>query len=108
MDYYLEAFLGPRGGPNWSDPYALPLLADDVSNLPPAFVTVAAHDPLHDDGVAYHRRLLASGTPSLLRREPALAHSYMRARHVSTPAMAGFKAITGALRTLAGEGRLPG
>ena len=108
MDYYLEAFLGPRGGPNWSDPYAIPLLARDLSNLPPAFITVAAHDPLHDDGVAYHERLLASGTRSLLRREPALAHSYMRARHVSAPAMAGFKAITGALRSLAGEGKLPG
>jgi acetyl esterase len=108
MNYYLEAFLGPRGGPNWRDPYAIPLLAEDFSNLPPAFITVAAHDPLYDDGVAYHERLVAARTPSLLRREPALAHSYMRARNVSAPAMAGFKAITGALRSLAGEGGLPG
>ena len=42
-----------------------------------------------------------------LRREPALAHSYMRARHHSRPAMAGFRAIARAVKALAHDGRLP-
>jgi acetyl esterase len=107
MEYYLAAFLGPRGSPQRSDPYAVPLLARDLSGLPAAFITVAAHDPLHDDGVIYHRALQHAGVPSALRREPALAHSYMRARHHSRPAMAGFRAIARAVKALAHDGRLP-
>ena len=30
MIYYLESFLGPRGGANWSDPYAVPNLSPDL------------------------------------------------------------------------------
>ncbi|MEJ1156987.1 alpha/beta hydrolase [Prosthecomicrobium sp. N25] len=107
MDYFLQAFLGPPGAPAWTDPTALPLLAADLAGLPPAFITVAGHDPLHDDGVRFHERLGAAGVPSRLRREPELAHSYMRARHHSGPAMAGFRAIAEAVRVLAREGRLP-
>ncbi len=107
MEYYLDAFLGPLGSPQRGDPYAVPLLAQDFSGLPPAYITVAAHDPLHDDGLLYHRALQRAGVPSALRREPALAHSYMRARHHSAPAMAGFEAIAGAIRSLAHDGRLP-
>lgn len=98
MIYFLSAFMGPEGNPNWSDPLAAPLLAHDLTNLPPAFITVAAHDPLYDDGVSFHARLLAAGGKSELREEPELAHSFMRARHVSRPAMAGFEAIVDAIR----------
>jgi acetyl esterase len=107
MIYYLESFLGPRDGPNWSDPKAVPNLATDLSGLPPTFITVAAHDPLCDDGIIFHESLNRSGIPSQLRIEPALAHSYMRARHQSPPAMAAFKAIIEAIRHLGHEGALP-
>jgi acetyl esterase len=100
MLFYLESFLGPCGSKAWSDPYAVPNLAD-VRDLPPAFITVAAHDPLYDDGIAFHEKLKAAGVASTLRREPALAHSYMRARHVSAPAKAGFDAIVHAVRNFA-------
>ena len=107
MIYYLESFLGPRGAANWSDPYAVPLLAQDLRCLPPAFITVAAHDPLYDDGVMMEAKLKAAGVPVMLRREPALAHSYMRARHGSEPAMAGFTAIVAAVRSLGHDGCFP-
>jgi acetyl esterase len=107
MIYYLESFLGSRGSPNWSDPYAVPLLAPDMSRLPPAFITVAAHDPLCDDGVMMEVRLSAAGVPVALRREPVLAHSYMRARYESRAAMAGFQAIVAAMRSLGHDGCLP-
>lgn len=108
MQFYLESFLGPQGSANWSNPYAVPNLAEDVSGLPHAFITVAAHDPLHDDGVIFHEKLKRAGVPSLLRREPALAHSYMRARKVSPPAGEGFAAIVRAIHHLAHEGQLSG
>jgi acetyl esterase len=101
MRFFLTSFLGPEGSPAWSDEKAVPLLAATVEGLPPAFITVAGHDPLHDDGVMFHDRLLAAGVASTLRREPRLAHSYMRARHHSTVAMQGFQAITAALRQFA-------
>jgi acetyl esterase len=107
MSFYLSAFLGPPGSPAWTDPYAVPLLAESLAGLPPAFITAAAHDPLRDDGVLFHERLNAAGVASRLREEPVLAHSYMRARNHSVPARAGFDAIVAAVRALAHEGKLP-
>jgi acetyl esterase len=101
MQFYLESFLGTPGSPAWSDEKAVPLLARTLEGLPPAFITVAEHDPLYDDGVQFHERLVAAGIPSTLRREPLLAHSYMRARHHSAPAMESFLAIVSALKAFA-------
>jgi acetyl esterase len=98
MSFYLRSFLGPEGSPAWCDEKALPLLAQSLEGLPPAFITVAGHDPLYDDGVMFHQRLLGSGIDSRLREEPALAHSYMRARHHSAVAKAGFEAILTAVK----------
>ena len=108
MIFYLDSFLGRRGGPNWRDPYAVPNIATDLSGLPPAFISVAAHDPLCDDGIIFHDKMKKAGRQATIRKEPALAHSFMRARHVSKPAMAAFEAVVLAIRGLAHEGVLPG
>lgn len=107
MIYYLESFLGRPGAKAWRDPYAVPNIATDLEGLPPAFITVAGHDPLCDDGEIFFEKLKAARIPARIRREPALAHSYMRARHVSTPAMEGFMAISEAVHLLAHEGMPP-
>jgi acetyl esterase len=104
---YITAFLGPQGSENWRDPLALPNLAEDVSGLPPSFITVAGHDPLHDDGVIFAEKLKRAGVPVVLREEPTLAHSYWRSRHHSKAAMAGFEAIVEAVQHLGHEGFLP-
>ncbi|VVE38092.1 alpha/beta hydrolase [Pandoraea fibrosis] len=40
-----------------------PLRADDLRGMPSAVIAIAGHDPLHDEGVAYARRLEAAGVP---------------------------------------------
>jgi acetyl esterase len=107
MIFYLESFLGPRESGNWTNPYAVPLIAPDLSRLPPAFIAVAAHDPLCDDGILFAERLKQAGIPAMLRQEPELAHSYMRARHHSVPAKKGFDAVIEALRSLSHDGCAP-
>ena len=101
MHHYLTAFLGPEGSPAWRDEKAVPLQAATVEGLPPAYITVAEHDPLCDDGMLFHEKLLSGGIPSTLKREPQLAHSYLRARHHSPPAMQGFREIISALMSFA-------
>lgn len=98
MKYYLQSFLGPENSSNWRDEKAVPNLLRDVSGLPSTFITVAGHDPLHDDGIIFAHKLKAGGIACTLREEPALAHSYMRARNVSAPARKGFDAIVEALK----------
>lgn len=99
MKFYLDSFLGTEAGQ--ADKYGVPLKETNLSGLPPAFITAAAHDPLHDDAILFSERLQAAGVPAEVRREPALAHSYMRARAVSAPAKAGFEAIVQAIRNFA-------
>jgi acetyl esterase len=43
------------------NPYASPLLADDLSGLPPAHILSAEYDPVCDDGPAYAARLTEAG-----------------------------------------------
>lgn len=107
MIFYLDSFLGPKDSGSWNDPYAVPMLAPSLEGLPACFIAVAMHDPLCDDGLLFAEKLKAVGIPVATRKEPALAHSYMRARHVSEPARKGFDAIVEALRTLSHDGCLP-
>ena len=58
------------------DPAASPLLADDLSGLPPALVYTAGFDPLRDQGNRYARAMVAAGVEVDLREEPSLIHAF--------------------------------
>jgi acetyl esterase len=53
-----------------------PLVADDLSNLPPALVLVAGFDPLRDEGVDYAKRLVEAGNPVTLSNYEGMVHGF--------------------------------
>ncbi|WP_157216342.1 alpha/beta hydrolase [Flavisphingomonas formosensis] len=57
-------------------PWASPLLAEDLSRLPPATVITAECDPLRDEGKAYAERLIASGVPARYADYAGVFHGF--------------------------------
>jgi acetyl esterase len=96
MDWYRGHYLPDESAAR--DPRASPLLADDLTGLPPAYIATAGFDPLRDEGEEYAARLRAAGVPVALRRHRGLVHAFMSAVQVSPKAReAGLEAV-GALR----------
>jgi len=57
-------------------PWVSPLLAEDLSRLPPATVITAECDPLRDEGRAYAERLNASGVPARYTDYAGVFHGF--------------------------------
>ncbi len=77
-----------RSDEDRKNPLGSPLLAGNHANLPPAIVTVAGFDPLHDEGVAYAEKLQAAGVPVTLVRHNDLTHAWVTMVGVVPPARA--------------------
>ncbi len=57
-----------------ASPYAAPARADDLSGLPPAYITSAEFDPNRDEAIGYAQRLLQAGVSVELHQWPGTFH----------------------------------
>lgn len=74
MQWYWDHYLhSPAEACN---PYAAPLVAQDLSGLPPALVITAECDPLCAEGAAYARRLQEAGVPSTYSCYDGMIHGF--------------------------------
>lgn len=59
-----------------ADPWVSPLLADDLSGLPPALILTAGFDPLRDEGRQYAEALRAAGVVVDYREFGSIVHGF--------------------------------
>lgn len=69
-----EMYLGNEYGTDRVSPYAAAARASDLSNLPPALVTVGTMDLFRDDNIHYAQRLMAAGVPTDLQVFAGMFH----------------------------------
>ena len=86
---FAEGFILERGDMQWfislyapsesqrKDPRASPILAPDLSGLPPALVLTAAFDLLRDEGEAYAAAMRVAGVGVTARRMRGLVHGFL-------------------------------
>ena len=81
-----------------TDPRLSPLLAADLSGMPPTYVVTAGFDPLRDEGEAFAKRLADAGVPVTLRRQDTLIHGFANLFNLSRTARAAMDEVVVALR----------
>lgn len=70
------ALLGQEPGGADISPYAAAARAEDLSGLPPAFISVGALDLFIDEDIEYARRLIRAGVPTELHVFPGAFHGF--------------------------------
>jgi acetyl esterase len=97
MRWFYEQYLRtPDDAADWR---VSPLLAPDLSRLPPAYVLTAGYDPLCDEGDAYAARLAAAGVPVTHRRFPGQVHGFVTNGRVIRAAETALDEVAAALKS---------
>ncbi|MEQ8349202.1 MAG: alpha/beta hydrolase [Sneathiellaceae bacterium] len=89
MNYFENLYLqgeGPR-----TDWRASPILAEDLTGLPPATIVTAGFDPLRDEGRAYADRLRDAGVPVTYKCFDGQIHGFFTMGRVIPEADAGIR-----------------
>jgi acetyl esterase len=79
-------------------PGMAPGRAENLAGLPPAYIAVAGHDPLRDDGIRYGELLAAAGVPVEVDNAETLVHGYVGYAGVVPAATAALDRGLAALR----------
>ena len=75
-EYSWDFYLGEnyRRGAETVPYLAAPARAEDLSGLPPAYISTMEFDPLRDEGVQYALKLMQAGVPTELHSYPGTFH----------------------------------
>jgi acetyl esterase len=79
-------------------PYASPLLASDLSGLPPALIITAECDPLRDEGEAFARRLEQAGVAVECTRYAGMIHPFFSLAGAIPRALDAIQQVADAVR----------
>lgn len=75
LNWFHRCYVPP--GADLSDPRLSPLVARDLSGLPPAYLITAGLDPLRDDAILYGERLKQAGVPVVQVDYPTMIHGFL-------------------------------
>jgi len=81
-----------------SEAYASPLLCDDLTDLPPAYIMTAHFDVLRDDGAQYAEALEQAGNQVVYECFDSLVHGFMNLAPQLPVASQAFEQVTVAVR----------
>ncbi|MCD8193761.1 MAG: alpha/beta hydrolase [Tannerellaceae bacterium] len=71
-----QAYLGKYASTEALPPYAVPALADNLKDLPPAYIEVGDLDIFRDEAISYAARLARSGSNIELLVRPGCPHGF--------------------------------
>ncbi len=97
IDWFESQYLR-RSDLDRTDPRVSPLLAESLSGLAPALISVAGFDPLRDEGESYAAALRAAGTPVDLRYMGSLTHGFVNLFQLGGDSAVGTSELISALR----------
>ena len=97
MKWYIRQYASES---QYEDPDASPLLAPDLSGMPPALVVTAGFDVLRDEGEQYAQRMREASVVVSRRRFGGLIHGFVNAFGVSPASRDGLIETAGATRAM--------
>lgn len=95
MDWFHERYV--QDPVHLRNAYRAPLLASDLSGLPPATVLTAGFDPLRDEGRAYADRLDDAGVAVRREHFPGMIHGFVSMTRELSTAQDGLDAVAAGL-----------
>lgn len=93
-----KALLGEGAGGKDVSPYAAPTRAQDLSNLPPAYIDCGNLEVFRDEDIEYAQRLMQAGVPVEFHCWPGVFHGWELAAPAADVTQRAFAARYGALK----------